>query len=227
VPTQRDVPSGIGTRDDWSLYGPGAVSKIQAVSGNDGDNSVIFMFSHGASFVQTFTFPVIAGITDPVSAATIGAYARQYQRGNAQRYFIFYWNGVEIGSDWGSTIDAGDPAYVSCNYNAAAGGLVLAVVNGQHGFTAKAASGTGWEVWVTHVYRDVTYAFNPAAITGDTQFAHLIGSIAACIGANLLLREMPAVSRALGNIRLLPSEYEQAWREWRAYKHPVSVYGSR
>ena len=108
----------------------------------------------------------------------------------------------------------------------AAGGLTLAAVNGQHGMRAKAASGTGWEVWVTHVYRNVTYAYaggGGAAISGDTQFAHLLGSIAAMIGGNLLLREMPAVSRALGNIRLLPREYEQAWREWRAYKHPVSV----
>jgi hypothetical protein len=224
MPTQRDVPSGIGARDEWGLYGPGAVNKVQAVSGNDGDNSVIFMFSHGAEFVQTFTFPVITGITDPVSAAAIGCYARQYQRGNAQRVFTFYWNGAETNTpDWGSTIDAGDPAYVSCGYGAAAGGLALAAVNGQHGMRAKAASGTGWEVWVTAVFRDVTYAFNPAAITGDTQFAHLLGSIAAMIGGNLLLREMPAVSRALGNIRLLPSEYETAWREWRAYKHPVSV----
>lgn len=223
MPTQRDAPSGIGAHDQWALYGPGAINKVQAVSTSDGDNSVIFMFSHGASFVQTFTFPVIAGIADPVSAASISAAARQYQRGNAQRYFIFYWNGAEVGSDWGPTIDIGDPNYVGCTYSAAGAGLTLAAVNGQHGFTAKAASGTGWEVWVTNVYRDVTYAFSPAAITGDTQFAHLLGSIALLIGGNLLLREMPAVSKALGNIRLLPSEYETAWREWRDYRHPVSA----
>lgn len=225
MPTQTDVPSGIGAWDEWGLYGAGAVNKVQAVSGNDGDNSVIFMFSHGRDFKQTYTFPVIVGVADPVTSVTITAYARQYQRGNAQRVFTFAYNGVDtLAPDWGPTIDVADPAYVACSYGAAAGGLTLAQVNGQHGVVAKGVSGTGWEVWVTLLYRVVTYAYaggGGAAITGDVQFAHLLGSIAAAIGGNLLLREMPFVSRALGNIRLLPDEYEPAWRAWRAYKHPV------
>ena len=222
MPSQRDVPSGIGATNDWGLYGPGAVNQVQAVAVDDGDNSVVYAASGGAHVRELYTFPALIGCTDPVTSASLSVVTRQYAKGGGGREYYLVWNSTQIVANRAPEVYAVKPAYTTMTYNAAAGTLALAVVNGQHGMEFWAAGGPSnkAEYWVTHVYRDVTYAY-ASATTGDTQFAHLLGSIAACIGANLLLREMPAVSRALGKIRLLPDEYERAWRAWREYKHPA------
>lgn len=220
MPVQTDVPNGIGSPDDWGLWGS-APDKVAAVGTADGDTSVIYGFSHGRHVVQHYTFSPILGVGDPVNAASITAYAREYQPGNAARAFYLHWNGAALGSNYGETIHLAAPNYGLYSY--AAGAATLAAVNGQHGCEMYAVSGTGFEVWVSNIYRTVDYNFGGGgAGTADTQFAHLIGClVGALIGGGLMLREMSALSRAMGKVRLRKDEYEAAWRAWRAYRHPV------
>lgn len=223
MPVQTDTPSGLGATDDWGLWGS-AANKMLAVATDDGDTSVIYASSGGALVIQLFTFPQLLGVADPVNAASLTAVTRQYLVGAGGRGYSIYWNSTQIAVNRAAEVDAVAPAYLSVTYNAAGATLGLAVVNGQHGagFTAAGGPSNKAEYWVTHLYRTVDYTFS-AGSAGE--FAHLIGSlIGPLIGAGLLLRDMPALSRRLGRIRLRPDEYEAAWRDWQAYKHPVMAW---
>lgn len=219
MPVQTDTPDGIGSIDDWGLWGS-AANKIAAVQTHDGDTSVIYGFSKGREVVQLYTFPVILGVADPVTSAKIKCYVREYQPGNATRNFYFYWNSAKLGTNWGETIHIFHSASYGL-YEYDAGGASLAAVNGHHGVYMNSVSGTGWEVWVTQIIREVTFGFSGSAMSADTSFSHLIGSIAALIGGNLLLSEMPRLNRALGKVKLLENELEPAWRAWNAQKRAV------
>jgi hypothetical protein len=117
-------------------------------------------------------------------------------------------------------MDAGG-SYTTISFSASGGELALSRVNSHHGLYYGNNGGTGWECWCTYLYRTVDFAFGGGALSIDTQFAHLIGSIGAVIGGNLLLREMPRLNRALGKVKLRPDEYETAWRAWRSHRFPV------
>lgn len=218
MPVQTDTPDGIGSIDDWGLWGS-AADKLAAVQTFDGDTSVIYGFSKGREVIQQYTFPVILGVTDPVTSAAIYCVVREYQPGNATRNFYLRWNGANAGSNIGELIHLNGGNYTTETYSA--GAAALSAVNGQHGVYMNSVSGTGWEVWVSHIYRVVSFDFSGSAMSADTSFSHLIGSIAALIGGNLLLCEMPRLNQALGKVKLLPNEYELAWRAWNAQKRAV------
>ena len=217
MPVQTDYPEGIGNYNDWGLWGS-AADKVAAVRTQDADGSVIYGFSKGRLVNQTYSFPVILGVTDPVTAAAVHCEVREYQTGNAARYFYLMWNGSQAGANIGEQIHLNGGAYTEEIYSA--GGATLAAVNGYHGVSMQSVSGTGWEVWVTRVWRVVSFDFGGSA-AGAVNFSHLIASLAAAIGGNLLLSEMPKLNRALGNVKLRPDELETAWKAWNAYRHPV------
>jgi hypothetical protein len=224
MPVQIDTPNGIGAWDEWGLWGA-APDKVSAVQNNDGDNGVIYGHSTGRVRIQLYTFSPILAATDPVTAAGLGCVARYYQPGNSTgRYFHLQWGTVidtPYGSNQAQTIMDAGGAYTSLGFAAAGGELTLSRVNGNHGIYYGNNGGTGWECWVTYFYRSVTFDFGGGAASADTQFAHLIGSLGAVIGGNLLFREMPALNRALGRVKLHADEFKTAWRAWKAYKHPV------
>lgn len=218
MPVQTDYPTSIGSRDEWAL-GAG-VSKIAAVETNDGDSSFVLCRSGGAQKVQLFRFPLLVGVTDPVTSSTLYTWARQREAGVGARYFYLYWNGAQAGSNWGEFYNS-FPGYISNGtYSAAA--PTLAAVNGEHGFVGFGSGGPDlkWEIWLTQLYRttDFTYGVGSA---GDN-FAHLIGSIAAAIGANLLMRDMPALALTVQTktrTLILPSEYAEALAGWKSQRH--------
>lgn len=218
MPTQTDAPIGIGSRDDWGLgAGP---SKVAAVATHDGDASFVYSSSGGAQKVQLYTFPVLVGVADPVTSATLQTWAREYEPGIGARYFYLYWNGAQAGSNWGEFYHS-FPGYIGDGaYTAVA--PTLAAVNGQHGFIGFGSGGPDrkWEIWLTQLSRSVTYVY--AAGTASDNFAHLIGSLIGAIGANLLMREMPALARAVQRktrTLILPSEYEEALSAWKSQRH--------
>lgn len=216
MPVQLDVPNGVGSISMWDVWGYGASDKIVAVSTYDQDYSVIWGWSRGKEVIQLYTFPVLLGVGDPVTSASITCWAREYLPGNAERHFYLYWNGVKSGQDWGRYVN---PTYAGYSYSAVGSELSLAAVNGQHGVYMNAVSGTGFEVWVSYIYRVVDYGFSGgASVDGNAHFAHLIGSIAgAVIGPGLLFREMPALARYIwkkARIFIKPSEYSDAFRAW-------------
>ena len=218
MPVQTDTPVGIGI-DDWGLWGS-APDKIAAVQTNDGDTSVIYGFSKGREVIQQYTFTPILGVADPVTSASINCVVKEYEAGNATRNFYLRWNGANAGSNIGETIHLFSHL-VYGTYGHSAGAATLAAVNGQHGVYMNSVSGTGWEVWVTHIYRVVTFDFAGGGASLDSQFAHLIGSLGAAIGANLLLRDMQRLNRALGNVKLRPDELETAWKAWKSHRFPA------
>jgi hypothetical protein len=217
MPVQTDYPESIGNYNDWGLWGS-APDKVTAVRTQDADASVIYGFSRGGLVNQTFGFPVILGVGDPVVAASVHCEVREYQPGNASRYFYLMWNSAQAGANLGELIHLNGGAYTEEVYNA--GAATLAAVNGWHGVSMQSVSGTGFEVWVTRVWRVVEYGFTGSA-AGSNEFAHIIGSLAAVIGGNLLLREMPRLNRALGRVKLRENELEPAWRAWKARKNAV------
>jgi hypothetical protein len=218
VPIQIDYPTGLGTEDVWGLSG--APNKLQAVGSNDGDSSIVYADSGGAIRVQRFLFPTIAGVADPVNDSDLYVRAREYALGVGGWHFFFQWNGVQAGSDQQLTLrTVPGNAYILLTHSA--GATTLAAVNGEHGFQMSAAGGPAnkWEVWVTEFYRTVDFTY-PAGNAGE--FAHLIGSLAASIGATLLTRDMMALARSIyrrTRVFIKPSEYEQALRAWRREKH--------
>jgi len=223
MPVQTDAPIAIGSRDDWALgAGP---SKLAAVATHDGDSSFVYSSSGGQQNVQLFRFPLLVGVTDPVTSALLQTWAREYEPGIGARYFYLYWNGAQVGSNWGEFYHS-FPGYIGDGaYTAVA--PTLAQVNGEHGFIGFGSGGPSlkWEIWLTQFYRSVTYSY-AAGAAGDN-FAHLIGSLAAAIGANLLMRDMPAVARTIQartRILIQPSEYAEALRAWRSEKH-MSLVG--
>jgi len=224
MPVQIDAPNGIGLWDEWGLWGS-APNKVAAVQNNDGDTGVIYGHSTGRVRIQLYTFSPIFGVTDPVTAASLSVVAREYDPGNSSgRYLHLQW-GTQQDTPYGTNrapeVHAAAPNYGTYTFNAAGGELALASVNANHGLYYGNNGGTGWEVWCTHIYRTVSFGFGGGGMSMDSQFAHLVGSIAALIGGNLLLREMPRLNRALGNVKLRPDELETAWRAWMAYRHPV------
>jgi hypothetical protein len=219
MPIQVDHPTGLGARDDWGLEG--AASKLLAVAGDDGDSSIIYADSGGAEHLQLFTFPVLVGVADPVTAASISVRVRAYNNGVGGQYFWFWFNGAKDATNHATDIRAVQPAYTTRTHSAAGGSLALAAVNGQHGFSMQAAGGPSqqWEVWLTEVSRSVTYVYGSSA---DNNFAHLIGGLVGAIGANLLFREMPALARAIyrkTGVLITPEEYLQALQAWRRERH--------
>jgi len=220
MPVQTDTPSGIGATDDWALYGS-AANKLDAVATDDGDTSIIYAASGGALILQLFTFPSLLGVVTPVTAATLVCRVRRYLSGAGGRGFSAWWDSVQDGTNHEATVNVAGGAYVTITFTAAGGQLALTSVNGQHGwiFTAAGGPSNKAEYWITQTYRTVTFTYN----TGSAgNYAHLIGSlVGGMIGGNLLLREMGAVSRAMGRVRLLPEELEPAWRDWNAQKRMV------
>lgn len=219
MPLQTDYPTGLGTQDEWGLEG--AASKLLAVATDDGDTSIIYADSGGALRVQLFTFPVLVGVTSPVNAATLVGRVREYAPGAGGRGFSFWWNSTQEATNHAATIHAATPSYVTASYAPVA--LTLADVNGQHGFAMTAAGGPSqkWEVWITQFYRTVDFTYSSG---GASEFAHLIGSVSIAIGANLLMRDMGALSRFI-QIRtrtlIKPSEYAGALEAWRRMRHMV------
>lgn len=219
MPTHTDYPSGVAAENDWGLEG--VASKLLAMSGDDADAGIVYADSGGRHNIERYTFPPLLGVTDPVTAASITAKVREAAPGAGGRSFYFHWNSVVGGTNFGSTIHAARPSYVTPSRAAAGGELALAAVNGEHGFEMYAAGGPSqkWEVWCTLCYRSVTFTY--AGGSAD-HFGHLIGSVIGAIGAGLLLREMPALARAIrrktGTL-ILPHEYETALLAWQRERH--------
>ena len=220
MPIETQYPTGLGTEDDWGLEG--AASKLLAVSADDGDGSIVYANSGGAARVQRFTFPLLAGVADPVTAATLYAKVREYAPGAGGRAFYFQWNSAMVGSNLGPAIHVSG-GYTTQSY--AAGGAALAAVNGEHGFNMSAAGGPTqkWEVWCSLFYRSVNFTY---AGGSEDHFGHLIGGLMGAIGAGLLLRDMPAlalvISKQTGTL-IKPSEYDEALRAWRRERHVAVV----
>jgi hypothetical protein len=216
VPIQSDVPTNTGAQAAWKLTG--AASKPLAVATNDGDSSVIWASSGGMDLREAMQFPVLAGIADPVTSASLSAVTREYLAGGGGRYFQAIWNSVMVVVNRQAEVHVARPNYVTVTYNAAGGELALAAVNGEHGWMFQGGGGPSnkSEYWITHLYRTVNFSYT-AGNAGE--FAYMIGSIAAAfIGANLLLRDMPALARLLARragYLIRPDEYVDAHRAWR------------
>jgi len=216
MPIQTDVPVNTGAQAAWKLTG--AASKPLAVATNDGDSSVIWASSGGKDLREAMQFPVLAGIADPVTSASLSAVAREYEKGGGGRYFQAIWNSVMIVVNRQAEVHVARPNYVTVTYSAAGGELALAAVNGEHGWMFQGGGGplNKSEYWITHLYRTVNFSYT-AGNAGE--FAYMIGSIAAAfIGANLLLRDMPALARLLARragYLIRPDEYVDAHRAWR------------
>lgn len=216
MPIQVDAPINIGSKDDWGLWGDGApATKMIALATNDGDYTVIWAASGGAWWTQLLQFPAIAGVTDPVTAASITAVTRMEMPGGGGIGFFMYWNGTSLGVN--RNVDVVGFEYRPITYTAIAPHLTLASVNGEHGFLFFAAGGpqNKAEYWVTQAYRTVNYSY----LVGDAgEFAYMIGSLAgAAIGGGLLFREMPGLARYIwrkARYLIKPEEYETAWRAW-------------
>lgn len=227
MPTQVDIPTGVGSVNLWGVYGPAAKNKVQAVSSNDGDASVIFGVSGGRLTRQLYTFPLLAGVADPVTAASINYAAKKYANGGGAQKFYGVWNGTRMSTNRFGLLNTS--TYTAIADSTSGAGLALSAVNGHHGVDIEAAGGPSnpAEVWITYMYRLVTYTFASTTSAGD--FAHLVGSlIGAALGANILLRDMPGIAQAMArvwkggrNVRLLDHELEPAWQAWRAFRHPA------
>ena len=217
MPIQTDTPINTGTLQEWGLWG-GAPNKVEAVRTNDGDTSVIYASSGGRLVREAMQFPTLAGIADPVTAASITGIIREYLQGGGGRELYAIWNGAEAGTNRQQEVHLAAPSYVTVAYAAAGAGLALAAVNGEHGFRFSAAGGPSnkGEFWITQLYRTVDFAY----VAGNAgEFAYMIGSlVGAFIGANLLFRDMPALARFLwarGRYLIKPDEYADAFRAWK------------
>jgi hypothetical protein len=227
MPTQIDTPIGLGSPENW--WFEGATSKIAAVQTNDGDSSFIYADSGGADKTILFSFPLLAGVTDPVTSASIVAWSRVYRWGGTPwggsgQQCRMYWNSVAQTN----LADVLPDFYITLTYTVAT--PTLAAVNGFHGIGIIGTNGPGnkYEVWCSQYYRSVTfdYVAPGGGTTQENNFAHLASAIVGAIGASLLLREMPALARAIfrrTRVLIQPREYEMAFREITAMKRPVFV----
>jgi hypothetical protein len=220
VPLQTDAPTGIGARDEWGLYGA-APNKLVAVATDDGDTSLIYAATGGRSVVELFTFPTIVGVADPVTAASVTTRTRNYANGGGGREYYAWWNGVRVGANRQNDVDSQRPNYATVTYATAGAGLALAAVNGEHGWEFIAAGGPSnkAEYWMTQCYRTVDFTY-PSGSAGD--FSWLIASLVGAIGANLLMRDMGALARAVyrrTRVLIKPSEYDDALLDWKREKH--------
>lgn len=230
MPVQTDVPIGQGAYSEWALWGS-AGSKPQAVQSNDGDASVIYAASGGRGFWDTYTFPPLSGITDPVTAASVGAVVREYTHGAGHLFYMMWANSFVVDIPAGiATADLVHYAggYTTITRAAAGGDLALAQVNSHHGVAFSGAGGPSnkAEFWVTYIYRTVDFGYDAPGGAGE-QFAQFVGSlVGAFIGGNLLREDMARLAafmkRRTGSW-LKPSEYDEAWRGWRGQKRMVLV----
>jgi len=219
MPVQIDYPSAIGTGGDaWGLSG--AASKPLAVATHDGDGSFVYAGSGGEQKVQLFRFPLLVGVTDPITSATVQAWGKQIDPGVGARFFYLYWNNAQAGSNWGEFFK-NFPGYIGdALYTVAA--PTLAAVNGEHGFIMYGSGGPDrkWRLAVTQFFRSTTFVYG--AGTSSENFGHLIGSLIGAIGGGLLLRDMPGLARAIfrrtGTL-IQPSEYAEALGAWRRERH--------
>ena len=214
---QTDAPIEVGAQSDWSL-GAGA-SKVAAVATNDGDTSFLSAYSGGRVNTQLFIFPPLVGIADPVTAATLGLYARKGINGSGGQSLFFLWNSAVVGSNQWSSLPT-DYSYIGLPYNA--GTPTVAATNGQHGFYMSAAGGPngGTEIWATMFSRAVSFEFTAVDSEG---FAYLVGQwIVATLGGWFLLEEMPKVAAFLrrNGLFLEPREYAVAYERVRALTFP-------
>jgi hypothetical protein len=217
MPIQTDAPINTGALADWGLWGS-APNKVAAVATNNGDTSVIYASSGGRVVREAMQFPALAGVADPVTAASITAIVRCYLIGGGGRTFVAIWNSVQDAVNRQQEVRLAMPHYVTVTYNAGGAGLALAAVNGEHGWMFSAAGGPSnkAEYWITQLYRTVDFAYT----AGDAgEFAYMMGSlVGAFIGANLLFREVPALARFMwrrAGYLIKPSEYEIAFRAWK------------
>lgn len=217
MPTQTDTPIGIGALSDWQL-GAGT-SKVSAVETNDGETSFVYASSGGAVRSQLYTFPTLAGISDPVASAALTMSARKSLNGTGGQSFYSVWNSVVgLTNQWGNLpLD-----YTFGPTGETFGTPTLAAVNGQHGFYMSAAGGPSGaaEIWVSYFIRVIGFTFADVDSTG---FAYLVGSILAAIGPMLMRREMPALARELRKTRGLaihPHELDEAYQRFRALTFP-------
>jgi len=138
MPIQSDTPISQGAYDEWGLFGS-APSKPASIQSDDGDTSVIYAASGGREVWDTYSFPLLTGVTDPVAAASITAITREYRHGAGHAYFML-WNNAAVGSDQASTVhNAG--GYTAVTFSASGGQLALSSVNGQHGAKFQGAGG--------------------------------------------------------------------------------------
>lgn len=217
MPTIQDAPSGVGSLSDWGL-GAGA-SKFEAVATNDGNTSYLYAFSGGRVNSQTFTFPILTGAVDPVTSAQVAMYARKSINGTGGQSLYMVWNGAPEGLNlWGEL--PLDFTYGGMGTIIAA--PTLAAVNGQHGFYMSAAGGPGGgaEIWVTQMFRLVTFTYS--AVDSDG-FAYLVGSLfAGIVGSGLLFRDMAKVARTVWTKRHVlveENEYRDVFDVWRGLRH--------
>jgi hypothetical protein len=217
MPTLIDHPTDVGATDEWGLFGS-AGSKMEAVASNDGDASIIYATTGGTTPRQLFRFSPIGGVTDPVTSASLVMVGRVFTPGGGANEIVPVWNSVRGAVNFWTSF-AALSVYTTMTHTVAA--PTVAACNGEHGIDIHAAGGptNKFEFWVTELRREVALDFSAGA--GDS-FAHLIGSlVGALIGSNLLLRDMYRLP--LGNWKLLPHEYEPAWRAWREQKRMVLV----
>ncbi len=224
MPTQVDAPINVGSPTDWGLFGS-AGSKVSAVKNNDGNASIVFASSGGRLVSDDYVFSPLAGVTDPISAASLTAVTRTYLKGAGGRAYFIRWNGVRSGSNRQAEVRLQEPNYVSITYTATGGELALASVNGEHGMEFSAAGGPTQkaEYWVTQVFRSTTFGYTAGSAEG---FGYQMGAIAAAIGAGLLMRDMPALAKRLWTERrflIHPEEYGEALRAWQAQKRMVGA----
>lgn len=216
MPLQTDAPTGIGTEQDWQI-GAGA-SKVEAVRTNDGDTSFLYAYSGGRVNSILFTFPTIIGAVSPVTAATLGLWARKHINGSGGQSLFFKWNGAVVGSNQWASLPT-DYSYIGLPYNA--GTPTVAEANGPHGFYMSAAGGPagGTEIWTTMFSRAVSFDLDAIDSTG---FNFLVGSIMASIGANLLMRDMGGVLKALRRkgLQIYPHEVKETFRRLRGMTFP-------
>ncbi len=178
---------------------------------------------------DSYVFPLLTGVADPVASAAVGTYIREYAHGAGHLFFMLWNNALTWDNPTALTYaDAVHYAssYTTISYAATGAQLALAQVNGQHGIAFSGAGGPSnkAEFWASYVYRQVDFSFGGGGGSQGEQFTTLVASlVGAFVGSNLLLREMPAVSRAMGNIRLRADEYEEAWRALRSLKRMVLV----
>ncbi len=212
-------PTAQGAYDTWDIYN-GSTKWGNLGDGNDGTG--ITTFDDGE--VDSYAMQDLPAEADGVNGA-VSWNARVFGPApNAVGGALFRYAGSDAFTA-GLFLFTNPTQLVTVAYTNQPGGSgwAVAAVNGSEiGIRRESATGTAaacFELYASGVY-----------VTGGTM-VHLWRSpaMALLLGAAIQLSEMPAIARAaslaprparIGRSLILPSEYEQALRDWRAYRHP-------